>query len=489
MDPELRDPENGDFRAMAAPGYGSRVLASAPSTTEIAARPGPDVPAADARAPLRAGNLTVAGDLAVDTLWDATLVLVTGDVTIRDGAVLTVAPGVAVRFTGYHGLLVRDGALQVQGTAAAPVVWDAVRAEDWTATPDTSGSWNGITFLNVPAARASSYLRGCVIRHAKAVPGFGLDDGAPRVGGVAVDGDGGALRFVGPGRVEVSGCVLRDNAAVRGGALAARYGAAPLVVNSLLRDNVAWSRAGAAWVGEAYPRFVHTTIVANRAVNPNVYLRTAGAIDHFHARPRYLGCIVYGNTTLHHDACQILEPRAAHVDHCDVEGYGLGAGGLDADPRFAPGGDWPVLPGADSPCRDAGDFALAAPWLTDVDLTGRPRLSGARIDLGCCEYQPFVSAAPSPTGPAPGVTAAPNPANPGTTVRWRTEADGSARVTVHDVAGRRVRVLFDGSLAAGSHAAPWDGRDQAGRRVAAGAYVVRVESAGGAGAVTVVLLP
>jgi flagellar hook assembly protein FlgD len=50
---------------------------------------------------------------------------------------------------------------------------------------------------------------------------------------------------------------------------------------------------------------------------------------------------------------------------------------------------------------------------------------------------------------------------------------------VHDVAGRRVRVLEDSFREAGRHAAVWDGRDGTGRRVAAGVYFVRLQAAGG----------
>lgn len=485
LDPGLRDPDRGDFRATNAAGYGSRVVPPAAAPSQICA----SAPAAAWPSPARPVTLAVAGDITSDTLWDAATVLVTSDVAIRDGAVLTVAAGVTVAFTGYHGLVVRDGALQVHGTASAPVTWDAVGAAGFAATPDTSGSWNGITFLNVPAARPSSFLRGCVFRHAKAVPGFGLDDGLPRVGGVCTDGDGGALRFAGPGAVEVSGCVLRDNAASRGGALAAHYGAAPVLVDCLLHDNVAWNRAGAAWVAHAYPRFVHATIIDNRVVNPGVYVRTAGGNDHFHARPRYIGCIVHGNTTQHHDTYQILEPRAAHVHHCDVQDYGQGEGGMDLDPRFAATDARPGLPGPDSPCVDAGDVAAAATWLGATDLTGRPRLVGAQVDMGCCERQPAAAPAPQPGPAALAVAAHPNPANPGTTINWRLAAGSRVRVVVHDLGGRRVRGLVDGILPAGPAAVHWDGRDDAGARVAAGAYVARVEVAGAVATVKVVLLP
>lgn len=439
--------------------------------------------------PARATALTVAGDIAQDTLWDAASVLVTADVTIRDGAVLTVAPGVTVRFSGYFGLVVRDGALQAHGTPQQPVVWTAADPGAFDTSQDTAGCWNGITFLNVPAASPASFLRGCVLEHAKAVPGLGLDDGAPRVGGQCLDSAGGALRVVGHSRLEVSGCVLRRNCADRGGALAVHYGAAPLIVGTLMHDNVAWSRAGAVFAGHGYPRLVHDTVIGNRVVNPEVFDRTAGGIDHFHARPRYVGCVIYGNETNHHDLYQILEPRSAHIMYSDVEGYGEGLGGMDLDPQFRPAVHGPGDLGTGSPCRDAGDFAAASPWLPQTDLAGRPRLLGAQVDLGCYEFMAATGLHDGVRGPVPLLSVGPNPANPATTLQWRLATAGRVRLTVCDLSGRLVRILLDGERAVGTHTARWDGRDDVGRRVAAGNYLARLSGPDGGGSVKILLVP
>jgi endonuclease I len=70
---------------------------------------------------------------------------------------------------------------------------------------------------------------------------------------------------------------------------------------------------------------------------------------------------------------------------------------------------------------------------------------------------------------------APNPFNPSTVIRFsldRKVRDGSLRV--YDVTGRLVRTLHDGPLAAGPHKVTWDGRDEAGARMASGTYLVRL---------------
>ena len=58
-----------------------------------------------------------------------------------------------------------------------------------------------------------------------------------------------------------------------------------------------------------------------------------------------------------------------------------------------------------------------------------------------------------------------------------TDAAGVS-LTVYDVLGRRVRQLWQGPLGAGAHRFTWDGRDEAGRGVAAGVYIYKVEADG-----------
>ncbi len=70
----------------------------------------------------------------------------------------------------------------------------------------------------------------------------------------------------------------------------------------------------------------------------------------------------------------------------------------------------------------------------------------------------------------------PNPFNPAVVLPLDLATDAAGvSLTVYDVLGRRVRQVWDGSLAAGSHRFVWDGRDEGGKAVAAGVYVYQVE--------------
>ena len=89
---------------------------------------------------------------------------------------------------------------------------------------------------------------------------------------------------------------------------------------------------------------------------------------------------------------------------------------------------------------------------------------------------------PDGAGEIPAATALkgsyPNPFNPKTTLRFALAADAPVHMGVYDLTGRRVRQLMAGErkLAAGQHEIVWDGRNDAGARVASGVYFVRMDA-------------
>ncbi|MFO7654605.1 MAG: C1 family peptidase [Candidatus Krumholzibacteriia bacterium] len=104
-----------------------------------------------------------------------------------------------------------------------------------------------------------------------------------------------------------------------------------------------------------------------------------------------------------------------------------------------------------------------------VDTTGRCSGFSDHASLD-------VTAAPGSDLPrALGITAVvPNPFNPQTAIGFAVPRPARVSVAVYDLAGRRIRTLVDGPVAAGHHIAVWDGRTDRGRFVAAGVYLVRV---------------
>ena len=75
----------------------------------------------------------------------------------------------------------------------------------------------------------------------------------------------------------------------------------------------------------------------------------------------------------------------------------------------------------------------------------------------------------------------PNPFNPVVNVRYTVPAGAAGHtVAVYDVGGRRGATLFAGERPPGAAALRWDGRDDAGRRVPSGVYLLQVEPDGAA---------
>lgn len=75
----------------------------------------------------------------------------------------------------------------------------------------------------------------------------------------------------------------------------------------------------------------------------------------------------------------------------------------------------------------------------------------------------------------------PNPFNPVTSIAFATAGGGPVRLTIYDLAGRRL-VEQTRIVAAGQQAMRWDGRDGQGQILPSGVYLYRVESADGVGA-------
>jgi len=68
----------------------------------------------------------------------------------------------------------------------------------------------------------------------------------------------------------------------------------------------------------------------------------------------------------------------------------------------------------------------------------------------------------------------PNPIGSGATLQFRLGAQTPVTIELYDLAGRRVRTLYAGAADAGEHRLDFRTVDQAGRRIAAGIYFVRM---------------
>jgi hypothetical protein len=70
----------------------------------------------------------------------------------------------------------------------------------------------------------------------------------------------------------------------------------------------------------------------------------------------------------------------------------------------------------------------------------------------------------------------PNPFNPATTIRFALPEGQPVRLTIYGIDGRLVATLVNGDFPAGNHEVTWHGRDTAGRMVASGTYMYRIDA-------------
>ena len=70
----------------------------------------------------------------------------------------------------------------------------------------------------------------------------------------------------------------------------------------------------------------------------------------------------------------------------------------------------------------------------------------------------------------------PNPSSSATFIQFATAGEGRVRIGVYDPQGRRIRDLSEDDLRTGTHRLVWDGRDDGGRAVPAGWYLIGVKT-------------
>lgn len=185
-------------------------------------------------------------------------------------------------------------------------------------------------------------------------------------------------------------------------------------------------------------------------------------------------CIVASNTGSTAVACDPLGQHNIPVlACCDLYGNAGGdwtgcianqlplRGNLSANPLFCDPannvltvrGDSPCAPQNNPLCGQIGAWGVDCEVPADVVVThgGLNGLALARVS--------------------------PNPFTTTASIAYSipVSVDAPLSLRIHDVQGRVVRELANGSVSAGSHASVWDGRDQQGKPVAAGTYFYRIE--------------
>jgi hypothetical protein len=129
-----------------------------------------------------------------------------------------------------------------------------------------------------------------------------------------------------------------------------------------------------------------------------------------------------------------------------------------------------------------GDVAIVATGGAGAIAAWTDGRSGRDIDIFALQVlvAGTVGVAPPPPSSVGVAMArpAPDPARATSTIRFTLTRASDVRLDVYDAGGRRVRTLLREKRAPGAQALAWDLRDDQGRAVGAGLYLVRLEADG-----------
>lgn len=413
-------------------------------------------------------RVDVGGVLTADTTWDADVIRVTSSVTVPEDFSLSIAPGTRVQFDGFYRLLVH-GRLWAIGRPNHRIHFEA--SDDQQAE-----GWDGIDFLNIPAANDSSRLEFCVISGAVARPAQrSVRDRT--VGGTHRAETGAAVSIVNVNKLAIASCIFIGNEAEYGGAVYCGYGASPVLAGNLFTKNSAAQNGSVLLNVYAFPKLINNTIVDNDCLAENSF-HLGTAVENFNGKIVLQNNIIRDNLTPHYSGAQVVELRECYTHANNIQGYVGHDSNLDVDPGFLGAGLYPYQLTEGSLCVDTGLDDKLTGVLAAYDVAGQPRVCDGLLDRGAYEFCGVsTSVDPGPQVHNPlDLSCHPNPFNPCTRMCFNLAGDEVVELAVYDLQGRRLRTLLVGTKSAGRHEITWDGRDEQGRGLASGTYLYQLRA-------------
>jgi len=437
---------------------------------------------------------------------------VLASVTVSLGDRLTIAPGQVLTFAGTGGTigLAVSGALVAEGSEALPIVF--------TSASGTAGAWRGLDYGDTGAG-SEFRLRHCDIGYAvEAVDVVGAD---VDLAFCVLHHSSSKALDISAGNGTIADCTLRDN---RQRTITMTLTASPVIERCPLENNNIDNTSPYPYFNIGLQGVNSPTIRDNTILGSGhhmsggiaIWNASNGLIEGNHIEGCGYGILCYqtaanptirGNTivdnTIHPDTVNWGFGIACNGDNApiiagnEIRGHWYGVAAINGGrPNL---GDW-----TNASPDDDGSNVITGNGLGDqvygfYNNTPLPQMAqgndwGASTEqgvedaiwhqpddpaLGLVNYEHFLGPQGVDDGvPGAGalaaVSAAPNPFNPRVRIEFALTRASDVRVTVNDLAGRLLRELQAGELAAGVHACIWDGADREGRPLASGVYVYRV---------------
>ncbi len=355
---------------------------------------------------LSALTIEVQGIISHNTILIADTIKVFGDITIEEGATLTIAPGAYVEFQGEYGIIAH-GILSAVGTKNDTITFTVRDTTGFSQNNHTG--WKGIDFLTLNSNDTSKLVY-CKLMYGKCV-------GYPSY-------YGGAIKVASETEVIVSNCLLMNNYASCGGAIYIYMpdyvllknnkiifnkalqgggiyitGRSSLILNNLICNNNAEQAGGGIYFG--YVSSSDSILFVNNTVSTNNASSGGGFYFDGSGRTVFVNNIIWNNNSETNKEQLYLRQyiiKPAFYNNNIEGGKNRFAGevypfliyedNINADPRFTNTSDYRL---SDSSfCINTGKSNFSALELVNSDLSDNPRIYDGivdEIDMGAYEYQ------------------------------------------------------------------------------------------------------
>ena len=176
--------------------------------------------------PSKAGNFTsangvtgttyVEGNITVDTTWTAagSPYIVTGNILVENGAILTIEPGVIVKFNSAKAIQV-DGQLVARGTETDPILFTSNHPSP------TAGDWAGIWFtdssIDASYDEAGNYLSGTVMQYCTikygggSSPALKIESASPFIDNCVIKNNNSPAIYISQGSPKINNSTITNN--------------------------------------------------------------------------------------------------------------------------------------------------------------------------------------------------------------------------------------------------------------------------------------
>lgn len=458
IDPQLIDPENGDYRitpGSPAGDYGCQIF----PTWKINSYQKFDQEIINSPKNESKSSIEVSGIIDENTFWQADTVKVTGDIEVSDGAILTISAGTKIEFQDIYSVNIQ-GCIQALGEPDEKILFTSSYPELFNPDSSITGAWNGIRFHNTSSSNETSLFNYCDFEYSKA---FGDSI------------KGGVLSFYNFSKVRVVNCSFTQNIADYGSVLGFDYQSSPEIISCMFTKNYAFIGGSPIYCAYSYPRLANNTIIDNYVLNEDINYRT-GVVQSFISKPQITNNIIRDNGTHYFDPAQLAECKDFFTTYNNIEfGHG-GIGNIDDDPFFSYSGEYPYSLLQFSPCIDAGKPDTTGLFLPLFDFAGYERVYGDRIDMGAFEWQGYA-VDDEEVNNLPMINSYPNPFSTSTIISYNstTNYHEFSQIKIFNIKGQIIRQLIPITSSSDLPVSvTWDGRDENGNILSTGVYLYKL---------------